>query len=179
MKKRILGQQLLISQLCGMIIFDRHTMRPLGIIEGVIFRRENLQLAFLQCLVAGDTSFIRTDQTIVFKNHLATQGIECFGEKDDFLRDKITFSDDCRLIGYQVCDTNGVKLGQVEDCSVKLPLMHTDRIHIRRSFLKNLQQGTLIIQTSAITDVIPTRKLIIIQSEAKAYKKATIKPATA
>lgn len=179
MKKRALGQQLLLSQLRGMIIFDRRELRPLGLIEGAIFRRENLQLAFLECLVAGETNFIRSDQTAVVDNLLTAQGIECFGEKADFIRDKVAFSDNCRLISYKVCDTNGSKIGQVEDCAVKLPLMHMDRIYVRRPLLKSFKQSLLVIQASTISDVIPDKKLIIIQSEMRSFKKTAIKPATA
>lgn len=175
MKKRFSGQQFLVSQLRGMIIFNRHDLHPLGIIEGIIFRRENLHIAFLKCIVAGSTNFIRADQTSVLKNLLTVQGVESFGEKEDFIREQATFTDNCTLLNYKVCNTDGKKIGNVEDCSIKLPLMIADRLYIKQPLLKSLQQGSLILKTTAIQDIQPDKKLIIIQSEVKAI----IKPLTA
>ncbi len=179
MKKSVLGQQFLLSQLKGMIIFDRRELRPLGLVEGVIFRREDLRLAFFQCLVAGDVNYIRADQTAVVKNLITTQGPECFGEKDDFVREKTTFAENCRILGYKVRDTSGIRLGHIEDCSVKLPLMYVDRLYVRRPLLKSFQQGLLVIQTSAITDIQPENKLIVVHAAMKQLKKTIINPAAA
>ena len=179
MKKQPLGQQILLSQLKGMIIFDRHDLRPLGLIESVIFRSKNLQVAFLQCLSGGSTNYIRADQTAVVKNLLTIPGAECFGEKEDFIREKTTFEQDCRLLDYKVCDMSGKKLGNIEDCSIKLPLMNADRLYVRRPLLKSLHQGSLILPTTAIQDIQPDKKLLVVQSEVAATKKAAIKPLAA
>lgn len=179
MKKRSFAQQFLISQLKGMIIFNRQDLRPLGIVEGAVFRHENLHVAFFQCMVGGTTQYIRADQTAVLKNLLTVQAAECFGDEEDFIREKTTFLENCRLIGYKVCDANGKKIGHVEDCSIKLPLMTADRIYIRRPILKSLHQGSLIIQTSAILDVQPKKQLLTIQSEQKSVKRTAVKPITA
>lgn len=179
MKKRPFGQQILLSQLKNMIIFDRHDLRPLGLIEGVVFRHENLHIAFLQCLVGGNTNFVRADQTAVVKNLLTVQGIECFGDEEDFIREKATFEENCRLLDYKVHDLSGKKLGNVEDCSIKLPLMIVDRLYIRRPLLKSFQQGSLILQTSAIHEIEPKKKLITVQSEIKAQKRTSAKPLAA
>lgn len=179
MKKQSLGQQILLSQLKGMIIFDRQDLRPLGLIESVVFRSKNLQVAFLQCLSGGSTNYVRADQTAVVKNLLTIPGAECFGEKEDFIREKTTFVQNCRLLDYKVHDTGGKKLGNIEDCSIKLPLMIADRLYIRRPLLKSFHQGSLILPTSAIQDVHPDKKLLIVQSEVGASRKAAIKPLTA
>jgi sporulation protein YlmC with PRC-barrel domain len=178
-KKRHLSPQLLLSQLIGMIVFERRDLRPVGIIKSVIFRAENFQVAFFGCLVSDGVCYIRADQTAPIEGLLTVQGVECFGESNDFIREKQTFAQNCQLLGYRVIDSGGKKFGTVEDCSIKLATMAVERIYVRRPLPHSIMQSSLIISTSAIIDVQPHKKTLVIQSTGKAHQKAMVKPATA
>lgn len=178
-KKRHLSQQLLLSQLVGMIVFERRGLRPVGIIKSVIFRSENFQLAFFGCLVGDGVCYIRADHTAPIEGLLTVQGVECFGESNDFIREKQTFEQDCRLLDYKVVDSSGKRIGAVEDCSIKLATMTVERIYVKRPLPHSIMQSSLVISTSAIIDVQPYKKTLVIQSTGKAPRKAMVKPATA
>jgi hypothetical protein len=178
-KKRQLSQQLLVSQLTGMIVFERRDMRPVGIIKHIIFRPENLQVAFFGCQLSDGICYIRADHTAPLAGFLTVQGSECFGECDDFIREKRTFEQDCRLLGYKALDENEKKLGVVENCSIKLSTMTVDRIYVRRPLPQNIMQSSLVISTSAVIEVQPKEKTVIIRSNGKVVRKAAIKPVAA
>lgn len=179
-KKRQLSQQLLLSQLTGMIVFERRDLRPVGIIKNVIFRPENLQVAFFGCQLGDGLCYIRADQTAPLAGLLTVPGAECFGECDDFIREKQTFEQDCRLLGYKVIDDSGKKLGVVENCSIKLSTMTVERIYVRRPLPRNIMQSSLVIGVSAIIEVQTDKRTLLIQANGKAaIRKAVIKPATA
>jgi len=179
-KKRQLGTQCLASQLGGRIIFDRHDLRGLAIVEHMVFRAEDLGLAYFVCRAADiSKAYIRADQTSVFGKYLATNDVANFGEADEFVRDQHVINDDCRLMGYRVVDTRGHHLGKVNDVSVSMVHLQVSRLHVRPPLLRSLHSTNLVIARSAVVEVRPEKKTVTVQGPEKTNAQLSTEPSLA
>lgn len=168
MGKRDIGSQCLLSQLAGRIIFDRHDMRPLGIIEYVVLQASDLSAAYFVCRTTDlSRAYIRTDQTAMIGKHLSTNDAANFGEPDDFVRDHEIITADCRLLGYKVENADSVRLGRIIDVSISLPHMQIMRLHIKPPLIHSWRATNLVIARSAILDIDLKKQLVIVESSAK------------
>lgn len=179
-KKRQLSTQCLASQLRGRIIFDRHDLRGLAIIEDVIFRAEDLSLAYFVCRSADiPKAYIRADQTTIFSKYLATNDVANFGEADEFVRDQHVIVSNCRLAGYRVIDTRGLHLGKVDDTSISMAHLQVSRLHIRPPLLRSWNSTNLVIARSAVVEVLPESRTIRVQGPEKPHTQLSTEPSLA
>jgi sporulation protein YlmC with PRC-barrel domain len=179
-KKRQLSTQCLVSQLRGRIIFDRHDLRGLAIVEHVIFRAEDLGLAYFTCRAADiPKAYIRADQTTIFGKYLATNDVANFGEADEFVRDQHVITSDCQLTGYRVIDTLGHHLGKVNDVSVSMAHLQVSRLHVRPPLLRSWKSTNLVIARSAVVEVLPESRTITVQGPEKTHTQLSTEPSLA
>ena len=83
---------------------------------------------------------------------------------DDLLRLKELLDMKFELIGLQVIDDNGMKLGKVSEFSTEINDFFIQKIYVTKTFLKSIASSDLIINRAQIIEI--TNKKIVVKSAA-------------
>ncbi len=169
--------QQLGSGLINLPIFERSSLMPIARIRKLVFRPENLQLAYCEVFRGDETrvTYVRADNLAPLNGWLTVGNEDDFGELDDYIRDHELLTKPCGLFGFRVKDTLGKNLGIVADFSLALPDFRLTRLYVKKPLWQRWRGEQHILPKSHITDVQTDKKLIIVQPLTKPVKQAAAK----
>lgn len=169
--------QQLASEMLELPIFERATLMPLASIEHIILKPENLALAYYAVHIPDEEilQYIQCAQVAAVSGWLTTNRAESFGERDDFVRDKQLLALNCTLFGYKVRDTAKRYIGTIQDYSFSDPDLITTRLYVRRPFWQRLRGEQLIISRTQVVEVLPEKRLVIINHLDKKVRQTAAK----
>lgn len=144
-------------------VLSLRTGTPVATIIGPIINPNNLHIEGFYCQDNQDKStlvLLPQDIRDVIPQGIVINDHDVLAEPADLVRLQKVLELNFELIGKPVVDTNGQKIGKVEDYATDISSLYIQRIYVTQSFLKSLTGGNLGIDRTQIVEITP-KKIVV------------------
>ncbi len=146
-------------------VFSLRTGTPVATIVYPIINPNNLHIEGFYCQDSHDKKLLvllPQDIRDVIPQGLVINDHDALADPEDLVRLKKVMDLQFELIGKPVVDTNGERIGKVEDYATDLASLYIQRIYVAQSLFKSFTGGNVGIDRSQIVEI--TQKKIVINS---------------
>ncbi len=177
----MLTMQVLVSRLTHAWLIDVSQARPIGEVRRLIFDPEKLVIRYVAVAHPGhkEVLYARGDHIQWKSQMLMIQSVNLVGTVEDFVRDQDLLKTGGTPIGYKVIDEAKQYIGLIHDLSFSSQTGRVERLFVHPHWWQRLHHTERIVARSAVRDVLPDKRTVIIRDSRSKVRSTGVEPVPA